>query len=316
MPSSILESGMTDEEWGKPCMAMSGSDAQLHEQTTKTRRKSVWTFAGENWKIAIGGLITTVVLLGALVGPIVWDVDPFLQRLELRLTAPTFKFTEAPLGTDHLGRDVLARLLWGARVSLSVGGMSLAVAGGLGSFLGLISGYYRGYLDFGITKIVEFFMSLPSMLVAISVMAVIGQGMWNLVLLLGFTRWIGFTRQVRGEVLTLREMEYVAAARTLGASDSWILRRHIFANTVPSLMVVTTFTLATLIIAESSLSFLGVGVPPTVPTWGVMLSESRTFITRAWWMSVFPGAAIFLTVLGVNLLGDGLRDYLDPRLQR
>jgi len=275
-----------------------------------------WRMLQKRAKLIFGGVLLTVMMVMALVGPLLWEPDPHEQVLRDRLRPPQWTLgSPHPLGTDHIGRDVLARLLWGARVSLLVGMCALAAAVLVGTVLGMTAGYYGGWLDFAVMKLVEFFMSLPAMLVAIAVMAVIGQGLWNLIAILAMTGWVGFCRQIRGEFLSLKGKEYVQSARAVGASDLRIMSRHLFVNTVPSLVVMGTFTLATMILAEASLSFLGVGVPPGTPTWGLMLNEGRDFLTRAPWLSLLPGAMIFMTVLAVNLLGDALRDHIDPRLR-
>lgn len=272
-------------------------------------------FVGRNVKLVAGAVIIVVLLGMALAGPFVWPVDPAKQVLVERLLPPDWT-GEHPLGTDHLGRDALARVIHGAKISLAVGALATGIALVLGVVLGLVAGYYGGWLDFLIMKVVEFFMALPGILVAIAIMAIFGAGFWNLVFILGLTRWVGFCRQVRGEVLTLKGQEFVSGARTIGASDIHIMIRHLLVNLIPSTTIVATYTLATIVLTEASLSFLGVGIPVEIPTWGVMLNEGRSFVLRAWWLSVFPGGAIFCLVLGVNLFGDGLRDYLDPRLRR
>lgn len=281
-----------------------------------SRNKVFFVKLSRSGKLVLGGLLLAAVIGLALFGPVLWKADPHAQDLLARFQAPTWSLgSDHPLGTDHLGRDVLARAISGARVSLLVGLGAAGIAAFIGIVVGVAGGYYGRWIDFTAMKVVEFFMALPYLLVAIAIMAVIGQGVWNLVLILGLTRWVGFSRQVRGEVLILKNREFVQAATAIGAGDGRIMVRHLLVNVLPSVLVVGTFTLASLILAEASLSFLGVGVPPSTPTWGMMLSEGRAYMSRAWWLSVIPGACIFATVLAVNLLGDGLRDHLDPNLK-
>ena len=192
----------------------------------------------------------------------------------------------------------------------------MIVAGLFGCIVGAIAGYFGEMVDEVINKTTEIFLAFPFLLLAIAIMAFLGQGVFNLILALVLSRWVQYCRVVRGEVLSLREREFVQAARALGGKDLYIIARHVLPNTLPSVMVVATFAMAIVIIAEASLSFLGLGVPPNVPTWGSMLSEGRTYMYRAPWLTIFPGMAIFITVLGINLLGDGLRDILDPKLSR
>ena len=266
--------------------------------------------------LAIAGAL---VVLGAVVlaaaAPALAPGDPIKNALLDRLTPPTWG-REHPLGTDTLGRDVASRLLHGARVSLLVGFSAVLLAGGVGVALGLVSGWYRGWLDDLLMRLGDVQLAFPVLVLAVAVLAVLGASLLNLILVLGVTGWITYARIVRGEVLTLRERDFVAAARALGASDAWIVRRHLLPNVLPPVTVVATFSVARTIIAEASLSFLGLGVPAPEPSWGAMLDEGRNYITTGWWLALFPGLAILLLVLGINLVGDWLRDVLDPRLER
>jgi peptide/nickel transport system permease protein len=271
---------------------------------------------GAGRALAGGALVLAMALL-ALGAPLVAPHLPGEQRLEDRLRPPAWAAggsARYPLGTDHLGRDVLSRVIHGARISMAVALVAVVVAASVGSALGALAGYLGGVVDLVIMKVVEAFLSIPFVLLAIVVMTLFGQGLGVLLVVLCLNRWIHYCRVVRGEALSLREREFVQAARGLGAGHAAILIRHILRNTLPSIMVVATFTMATVILLEASLSFLGLGVPPQTPSWGLMLNESRGYMIPAWWTAVFPGLAIFLTILGANLLGDGVRDLTDPRL--
>ena len=261
-----------------------------------------------------GGLVVVAAIVLAVAAPALAPGDPIKNSLLDRLTSPTWG-REHPLGTDTLGRDVASRLLHGARVSLVVGFSAVGLAGIVGVGLGLVSGWYRGWLDDVLMRLGDVQLAFPVLVLAVAVLAVLGASVLNLILVLGVTGWITYARIVRGEVLALRERDFVAAARALGAGDGWILRRHLLPNVLPPITVVATFSVARTIIAEASLSFLGLGIPAPAPSWGSMLDEGRIYITTAWWLALFPGLAILLLVLGINLVGDWLRDALDPRLE-
>ena len=262
-----------------------------------------------------GALVILAAVVVAVAAPALAPGDPIKNSLLDRLTPPTWG-GEHPLGTDTLGRDVASRLLHGARVSLLVGFSAVLLAGVSGVVLGLVSGWYRGWLDDVLMRLGDVQLAFPVLVLAVAVLAVLGASVLNLILVLGVTGWITYARIVRGEVLTLRERDFVAAARALGADDAWILRRHLLPNVLPPITVVATFSVARTIVAEASLSFLGLGIPAPAPSWGAMLDEGRNYITTGWWLALFPGLAILLLVLGINLVGDWLRDVLDPRLER
>ena len=239
---------------------------------------------------------------------------PNRQDLMLALTPPDWNGPHV-LGTDHVGRDILSRIIHGARVSLVIATAVALFASVAGVFLGVVSGYFRGRIDSAIQKVAEIFWSFPPLMLAIAIVAFIGQGLTIVIVALTAQRWIPYCRVTRAESMALREREFVLAAQSLGAGHWFILRQHILPNVMLSVIVMTSFAMANAIISESSLSFLGLGVPPSIPTWGSMLSDSRSYISSAWWMALFPGLAIFLTVLGLNLLGDALRNQFDPKLK-
>ncbi|HEX7227542.1 MAG TPA: ABC transporter permease [Candidatus Binatia bacterium] len=263
-----------------------------------------------------GGSIVLIFILLGIFGPSLAPHDPNKQELTAMMKAPQGIGGAHVLGTDNLGRDILSRIVYGARVSLLVAFAVVFVSGFIGVGLGAISGYIGGKADFLIQKLVEVVWAFPPLLLGITIMAFLGQGLTNLIIALVAQRWIPYCRVVRGQALSLRERDFVMAARCLGATKSQIIGRHILPNLIQTSLVIGTFAMASSIIAEASLSFLGVGVPPEIPTWGTMLADARIYISTSWWLPLFPGLCIFITVLGINLLGDALRDILDPRLKR
>ena len=262
-----------------------------------------------------GVIVLTFILVGAF-GPSLAPYDPNKQELTAMMKPPQGLGSQHVLGTDNLGRDIFSRAIHGARVSLLVAFAVVFVSGFVGIGLGAVSGYLGGKMDFAIQKLVEVVWAFPPLLLGITIMAFLGQGLFNLILALIAQRWIPYCRVVRGQALSLREREFVIAAQCLGATRKQIIMRHIIPNLIQTSLVIGTFAMASSIIAEASLSFLGVGVPPEIPTWGTMLADARIYISTAWWLPLFPGLCIFITVLGINLLGDALRDILDPRLKR
>jgi peptide/nickel transport system permease protein len=263
-----------------------------------------------------GGSIVLLFIFLGIFGPLLAPHDPNKQELTAMMKPPQGMGGAHVLGTDNLGRDILSRIVYGARVSLLVAFAVVFVSGFIGVGLGAISGYIGGKADFVIQKLVEVVWAFPPLLLGITIMAFLGQGLTNLIIALVAQRWIPYCRVVRGQALSLRERDFVMAARCLGATKSQIIGRHILPNLIQISLVIGTFAMASSIIAEASLSFLGVGVPPEIPTWGTMLADSRIYISTSWWLPLFPGLCIFITVLGINLLGDALRDILDPRLKR
>jgi len=270
-------------------------------------------------KVWVGGAILALLLLCGVAAPLLAPRDPQMQTLEDRLRPPRWSENGLPgylLGTDNLGRDMLSRIIYGSRISLLVGAATVVFAGILGCMLGAVAGYFGSTADEIVSKISEIFLAFPFLLIAIAIMAFLGQGVGNLIMALMLSRWVQFCRVVRGEVLSLRERDFVNAAKALGGQDFYVLFRHVLPNTLASVTVIATFGMAIVIITEASLSFLGLGVPVHIPTWGSMLAEGRSYINRAPWLTIFPGLAIFITVFGINLLGDGLRDIFDPKLRR
>ena len=264
------------------------------------------------------GVIAAAVVVAAF-APALAPSDPVKNRLLDRLTPPMWAqggSPRHPLGTDTLGRDVLSRLLHGARISLTVGLAAVLVAGVVGVGLGLVAGYRGGWADDLLMRLGDIQLAFPVLLLGVAVIAVLGASLINMILVLGASGWVTYARIARGETLSLKERDFVAAARALGAPARHVVVRHLLPNVLPSLMVVATFSVARTIIAEASLSFLGLGLPPPAPSWGAMLDEGRNYVTTGWWLALFPGLAILLLVLAINLCGDWLRDALDPRMEK
>lgn len=267
-------------------------------------------------KIIMGSIMVFLLIFMGVFAPVISPYDPNLQNLLNTLQAPAWWGSDHFLGTDHVGRDILSRIFYGARISLVIAGTVVIISGIVGVALGAISGFFAGLIDFLIQKLVEVIWAFPPLLLAIAIMAFFGQGLVILICALVAQRWIPYCRVSRGQALSLRSRDFVDAARSLGATNTRIIVKHILPNLMQSAMVIGTFAMATAIIAEASLSFLGLGVPPEIPTWGAMLADGRTYISTSWWLALFPGLCIFFTVLGINLLGDGMRDIFDPRLKR
>lgn len=266
-----------------------------------------------NPKFLVGAVCLGAIVSLALFGQFITPHSPDEQDL-MNSLMPPFDWEHGYIfGTDQLGRDLFARMVSGARVSLTIAFSVVALSGVAGVLLGALSGYWGGWRDAVIQKVVETFWAFPPILLAIAIVSMFGQTLPNLILALTVQRWIPYARVCRAQALTLQARDFVSASKVLGGGTVWILRKHIVPNVLASAVVIATFSMATAIIAEASLSFLGLGVPVSTPTWGGMLSDGRSYVTRAWWLAVFPGLGIFITVLGLNYLGDWLRDQFDPK---
>jgi peptide/nickel transport system permease protein len=268
--------------------------------------------------VLIGGSLVLIMVLGAVFAPLLSPADPLAQQTSNRVKPPFWETGNIhhPLGTDPVGRDVLSRVLYGSRISLMLGIVAVLVSGTIGTLLGLLAGYYERQFGELVMRLADVQLSFPVILLAISVVAVVGRSLPALVAVLAISGWVVYARTVRGSVLSLREKEFIEAARALGCGGFRIVLRHILPNCIAPLLVIATVQMATMIILESGLSFFGLGTQPPTPSWGGMLAEGREYlIAGAWWLTTFPGLAISITVLGINLLGDGLRDVLDPQLQ-
>ncbi len=265
----------------------------------------------------IGTVIVALVVVGAILAPLIAPADPNRQDIMNTLNPPVWLegSWSAILGTDFLGRDILSRIIYGARVSLIVGISAVAIAGVLGTVLGILAGYRGGWADAVIMRLADFQLSVPFLVLAIAVLGILGPGLRNIIIVLGITGWVTYARVVRSEVLAVREADYITAARAIGLSDRRIMARHVFPNVAAPLIVISSLEVARMIISEAALSFLGLGVPATTPSWGGMVSDGRNYIQANWWIATFPGVAIVVTVLGINLFGDWLRDTLDPRMR-
>ena len=268
---------------------------------------------GRNLMLALGLVIVLGMSLAALLAPLLAPFDPNALHLQNILEPPSSRFL---LGTDRLGRDVFSRLLYGGRVSLWVGFVAVGISVSIGTVLGLVSGYFRRWVDECIMRVVDIMLCFPSFFLILAVIAFLEPNLTNIMVVIGLTSWMGVTRLVRAEALSLREREFVDAARLAGTSTTGILFRHILPNALAPVLITATLGVAGAILVESSLSFLGLGVQPPAASWGNMLMDGKSVIETAPWLSVYPGLAILVTVLGYNLLGESLRDIFDPRLRQ
>ena len=263
-----------------------------------------------NFDLVLGLVLLGISVLSALLAPVIAPLGSEVMNLADRLKPPSFQ--GHLFGTDAIGRDILMRLPHGGRISLTVGFVSVGLSLIVGVGVGLLAGFYRGVLDVVLMRIADVQLSFPFILLAITVIAVIGAGLWKLIFVMALTQWVQYARLVRAQVLSLREQDSVQATRALGASDTRIVLRHLLPNLIGPVIVLATLNVANNILLESGLTFLGLGIDPLIPSWGGMLADGRNYMQTAWWVATFPGLAITVTVLGFNLLGDWLRDRLDP----
>ena len=266
-----------------------------------------------NFAFTAGLLLTVALIVVALAAPLIAQRDPYQQNTSRRLEPPS---REHILGLDDLGRDVFARIVFGARVSLRVGFSVVLIASLIGVTLGAMAGYFGGLMDTLIMRLCDILLAFPGILLAIALVAVLGPSLNNVILALATIGWVGYARLVRGQVLKVREMEYVTAAKALGARSPRVILLHVLPNVINPVIVMATLGLAGAILAEASLSFLGLGVQPPIPSWGAMLTAGRRYLGLANHLAIFPGAAIMLAVMGLNFLGDGLIDALDPKYRK
>ncbi|MFE1928862.1 ABC transporter permease [Streptomyces sp. NPDC059474] len=271
-------------------------------------------------KLAVLALaVLAVLLIAALFAPLVAPYDPNAQNLLLRLRPPAWQDGGSGahlLGTDQLGRDMLSRVIYGARVSLLVGAGAALLAGVIGTVVGLASGYFGGWADRVLMRLADVQLAFPALLLALAIVGFLGSGLWYVILVLGFTGWVSYARVVRSEVMSLRTRDFITEARAIGVTDITIMRRHLLPNVMAPLATIGTLHVAAAIVAEASLSYLGLGVPKETVTWGAMLSDGQLYLGTSWWVAVFPGIALMLTSLAINITGDALRDVADPKAYR
>ncbi len=276
---------------------------------TLTTRQSIHTLR-RNWLAVGGGMLVLAVFIVAIFAPFISPYDPSAIDIKNILVGPS---SSHPFGTDDLGRDVLSRMIWGSRVSLAVGFVAIGIATIIGVLLGAAAGYYGGYVDSAIMRLVDIMLSIPTIFLILAVIAILEPSIFNIMIVIGLTSWMEPARLIRAEFISHKEREFVTAARALGAEDPRIIFRHILPNGLSPILVSATMGIGGAVLVESALSFLGLGVQPPTPSWGSLLSAGKDNIEIAWWLSAFPGLAILVTVLGYNLLGEGIRDALDPR---
>lgn len=302
---------------------MSNTTVVANHVVDAPKKRGKWSKVGlrfikNPWAVT-GAILVLLTVVAALFAPWIAPIDPDKADLRARLSEPSWLDetgeSKTILGGDQLGRDLLSRIVYGARISLIVGLLSVVISMVIGVTLGLVAGFYGKWVDDVIMRIADVQLAFPFILFAITVMAIFGAGFWKLVILLGLSNWVGFARLVRSQVMTVKEMEYVQAARAIGGTNFRIIRKHVLPNVTSSIIVLATLSVAVNILLEASLTFIGIGVDPSIPAWGSMLADGRNYVDTAWWVATFPGIAIMLTVLGFNLLGDWLRDELDPNLR-
>jgi len=277
-----------------------------------TTRKLIYSLVG-NKRGLMGCVVMLCVVVAALSAAWISPHDPLKQDLSLRLKPPGWQEEGGEvywLGTDHLGRDIASRIIYGSRVSLAISVSAVFIAAFLGITIGLVTGYYRGWVDSIFMRLADVQLAFPFILLIIAVVAVLGANMRNIIVVLGITGWVVYARIVRSEVLSLREREFITAAKALGVSHFKILFTHLLPNVAASCIVIATLEMARMILMESALSFLGLGIQPPTPSWGGMLADGRAYLFVSWWFATFPGVALMITILGVNMMGDWLHDFL------
>ncbi|WP_405833959.1 ABC transporter permease [Streptomyces sp. NBC_01176] len=271
-------------------------------------------------RLAVAALVVlAIMLVFALFAPLIAPYDPNSQDLLLRLEPPAWQSGGSgahPLGTDQLGRDMLSRVIYGTRVSLLVGAGAALLAGVIGTAVGLASGYFGGWPDRILMRLADVQLAFPAILLALAIVGFLGSGLWYVILVLGFTGWVSYARVVRSEVMSLRSRDFITEARAIGVTDGVIMRRHLLPNVMAPLATIATLHVAAAIVAEASLSYLGLGVPKETVTWGSMLADGQLYLGTSWWVAVFPGIALMITSLAVNITGDALRDVADPKAYR
>ena len=272
-----------------------------------------WQNLKRNRLALAGGCVVGLLFVVSLLAPLLVPYDPNGINAWQVLSPPSWHHW---FGTDELGRDVLSRVIYGARISLKVGFVAIGIAVAIGTLVGLVSGYYSGIVDIALMRFVDIMLCFPAFFLILAVIAIREPSIWNIMIVIGLTGWMGVARLVRAETLSIREMDYIMAARCIGCSNSRIIFRHILPNAISPVLVAATLGVAGAILTESALSFLGIGVLPPTPSWGNILTSGKDYIEFAWWLSLFPGLAILVTVLAYNLLGEGIRDALDPRVKR
>lgn len=261
-----------------------------------------------------GGILVAFVVLVAVLAPVLAPTDPYTQDLGARLTGPGTP--GHPLGTDQFGRDLLSRLIYGAQVSLQAGVIAVGVGATLGLVLGLVAGYFGGWIDLVVGRVFDVILSFPTILLALAIVAALGPSLTNMIIAIGLTTVPNYGRVMRGAIISVRAREFIQASESFGATDVYVMRRHVLPNVLPPLIVTTSLGIASAILVEATLSFLGLGVTPPTATWGIIINDGRAYLDIAPWISTLGGVGIVLAVLGFSLLGDGLRDVLDPRLRR
>ncbi len=278
----------------------------------KSNDSVFWQHFRKNRLAVAGSVVVGLLFAISLLAPVISPYDPAEIDVASILEEPSLKH---PLGTDELGRDLLSRMIWGSRISLKVGFVSVSISTTIGLLLGALAGYYGAWVERIIMRLVDVMLCFPTFFLILAVIAILEPSIWNIMMVIGITSWMGVTRLVRAEFLSLKEREFVLAAKAQGLSDRRIIFRHMLPNALAPVLVAATLGVAGAILTESALSFLGIGVQPPTPSWGNILTAGKNNIQFAWWLSVYPGLAILITVLGYNLLGEGIRDATDPRLR-